>query len=213
MNGPAYEPVDPIERSLRSAGRFARAVLRTWQGWLTETDRDGVAMSHAWHEQWHALRTYIRDPQALWRAQDGPGLAAVAAFGARAFAFGLLVTVAVELATLQPLRSGVGTAFTEIIWAFGRYALLALVLPTRVIRRPRLLAAYLAGLTPYMFGVAAAPRLVSLVLSAWLTYRSIEGAGATRGQARVAVGCAFGGQLAVTLVLALGAGAALLIGM
>ena len=206
------DPVDPIERMLRSAGRFARALLRTWQSWLTETNRDGVEMSGAWHSQWHALVVHLRDPRTHWQTRDGTAIAATAAFGIRALAFGLLTATAVLLAAEQPLRAGIGAAFAELVWAAGRYAILALLLTPRPLRRRRLVAAYLAGLAPYLFGVTPGLRLVSLVASGWLTYRGLRGAGLAAKPARSAIAWAFGGQLALTLLLGFGAGVALLTG-
>lgn len=206
------EPIDPIERALRAAGRFTRALLRTWQSWLGETNRDGAAIEGAWLTQWRAVHVHLRDARVHWRARDGAALAATAAFGLRSLAFGLLVTVAIMLADGRPLRAGLGIVFAELVWAGGRYAVLATLVSPRTLRRPRLVAAYLSGLIPYLIGVTPALRIASLVASGWLTYRGLRGAGLDRGPARTAIAWAFGGQLALTLVLGLGVAAAFLTG-
>jgi hypothetical protein len=127
--------------------------------------------------------------------------ARAAAFGVRAFAFGMLAGGAITVITGDTTRAAVATVLVETVWAVGRFVVCAALLPPATLARPRLATAYLAGLAPYAFGVTGLLRVLALAASALFTIRGLHRAGVAGRDVRTAVAWAFGGQ---ALVVAFG---------
>jgi hypothetical protein len=117
--------------------------------------------------------------------------------GPRYLLAGLLLSAAFTSTVGGAPGEALAPVLVEIVWALGRFAVIALLVPAHELPRPRLAAAYLAGLLPYVFGATAWLRIVALVASALLTFRGLTGAGLGGRRARTAVLWAFGGQAGV----------------
>lgn len=143
---------------------------------------------------WH----YFTDTGAAWDSEASERVTAPASFGLRAFVAGILISTGILLGAGSPLSTAGLTALVELLWAAARVTIILLVLP-RDLRRSRALLACAAGLAPYAIGVTPALRLLSLGLSAVVTMRGLQAAGASSGSARASVGWAFGGQAAIVV--------------
>ena len=197
-------PVDPVERLGNEARRLFGDVSSTARRGLRRRVARGrawvdasTARLHGWNERMAAARRYVLAPADAWIRQDAPAVSAAAAVGPRYLIAGLLLAAAYTRATGGTIGEALAPAFVEIVWALGRLGAIALLVPARELPRPRLAAAYLAGLLPYVFGVTTWLRVVVLVASALLTFRGLTGAGLGGRRARTAVLWAFGGQVGV----------------
>lgn len=150
-----------------------------------------------WSSRWRDATAYHRHPAAAWEAGGAARRQSAAALGVRAFIFGIIALAILTASARNGWGPGIVAAGAEVLWAGMRFIIIALLMPRGAINRTRLSAAFLAGLVPYAIACTWLLRLVALLGSAVLTYRGIEGAGVSRGDARVAVGWGFGGQAAV----------------
>lgn len=212
-------PADPLEQVLAALAAVATAFFSAWRRLLEGAlrlmralGRTAVAIAQRWVAHWARIRDYLTDPAD---ARHGPATrSAAAAFGVRAFAFGMLASGALTVAGGGPTRAAIAAIAVEVMWAAGRFAVCAAILPTSAVPRDRLLTAYLAGLVPYALGLNAALRLVALGASAVITTRGLRAEDGRAPGVRTAIVWAFGGQVAVVTfgfvaraVLALLAGA------
>jgi hypothetical protein len=196
-------PSDPLERVLDALRTAVGTLFSAWRrmlggvfdktvpsgGWLTAT-------AGRWRSQWGAIRTYVAGPTAAWSG-DAAAAEFAAAFGLRAFVFGILAGAAIAIAGGSAPVSAIATLAIESAWAAARLIIVMLLTPAGLLPRRRLIVAYAAGLAPYLFGVLAPLRVVSFLASAFLTYRGLVAAGLGSQDTRLAVGWAFGGQVAV----------------
>ena len=210
-------PADLFEQVAAALSAVGRALFAAWQRSLDgayravrSACRAATEGTRRWTAHWALVRRYYVDPADPRHDTATRGTAA--AFGLRAFAFGMLASGALAVATGDPERTAIAAIIVEVIWAAGRFAVCAAILPATT-PRDRLLRAYLAGLVPYAFGLTATLRWAALAASAVMTARGLRGTGVGAPETRSAVAWAFGGQVAV---VALGfvarAGLALLTG-
>lgn len=205
-------PSDPLKRALDALARGVLALFDAWRRLLARTTRrfsSGAAglpsfSPSRWKAQWPSIAGYLRRPRRAWEIGSLRALEAPAAFGVRAFLFGLAGGAAVALWTGTSPRLAALAAASEVVWLLARWAILAMLLPRDTVGRDRLATAYLAGLTPYLIALTPTLRVVALILSAILTLSGLDGAGVPRKNARVAGAFAFGGQLAVGVLSWLG---------
>lgn len=163
--------------------RIARALLVAARAW-------GVQ----WQRVWHYLRT-AGDP---WRDEGARGREAAAAVGVRAFVLGLVLAGWAAVSVKNTWMPGVALIVAELLWAGARFIIIAWLMPRGAIDRRRLSVAYLAGLMPYVVGITAPMRVVSLLASAYLTRQGMRGAGVRPRDVDQAIAWSFGGQFAVT---------------
>ena len=186
-----------VASALLAAWRRALGASALAGGRITTAARLGV---RRWAAQWPAVTRYFRDPAVEWASAERAGVTSAAAFSARAFAFGLLAGIALDIARGGTARIAVAAALVEVLWAGGRFAILLALVPGDRLRGADVAAAYLTGLAPYALAWTGGLRVVALVVSAVLVARALRAAGLARPEARLAVGWAFGGQLAVVAV-------------
>lgn len=204
MTSPGTPPADPIERIgdelRRLAGDISAATRRRASRTRVRALRLAAGASSrlsAWAERMAAARRYLLDPVGAWTHDDAVAVSAAAAIGPRYLLAGLLLAASYTYATGGTPGEALSPVLVQIVWALGRIAVIALLVPAGRLPRPRLVAAYLAGLVPFVFGVTAALRLAALIASALLTFTGLTGAGLGGRRARTAVLWAFGGQVGV----------------
>lgn len=199
----AMPPSDPLESILAAIRTVVSMLFSTWRRTLgvvfgkTIPSRGRLmAAVERWRSQWGAVRTYIAHPAAAWSG-DAAAAEFAAAFGLRAFVFGILAGAVIAIAGGSAPVAAIATLAIEFAWAAARLVIVLLLTPASLLPRRRLVVACSAGLAPYMFGVLAPLRLLSFLASALLTYRGLAAAGLSGRDTRLAVGWAFGGQVAV----------------
>lgn len=200
-------PTDPFEQVLSTLNHVAVSFFIAWRRALGSGYRRlrGGALwitgrVVGWAGQWGRVTRYLTTP-APERVHEDEDTSRAAAFGARAFAFGLLASGAITIATGGTSRAAVATLVVELAWAAGRFAICAALVPVATLPRKRLALAYLTGLAPYAVGLTGPLRIAALAASALLTAREVRAAGPEARTVRTAVSWAFGGQ---ALVVAFG---------
>ncbi len=199
----AMPPSDPLERILDALRAAVGTLFSAWRrmlgitfGTMASSDGKLAAWMARWRSQWGAVRTYIASPTAAW-CGDAAAAELAAAFGLRALVFGTLTGVVIAIAGGSAPVAAFATLAIELAWAAARLIIVMLLTPPGLLSRHRILVACAAGLAPYVFGVLAPLRLLSFLASALLTYRGLAAAGLGVRDTRLAVGWAFGGQIAV----------------
>jgi hypothetical protein len=199
-------PTDLLEQVLGALATTAEAFFATWLRVLgriatafVRLGRSAGRAAERWKLQWAALLGYLMHPDRAWAAADQQQIGLGAAFGVRALLAGLLASAALTLLGGGALPAALGPVLTESLWAAGRIAVCALLVPASALPRERLLAACLAGLAPYALGLTFGLRALALVLSAAATHRFLRAAGLAGPATRTAVAWAFGGQAAVVV--------------
>lgn len=199
-------PEDPVERLENEA----RRLLSEW-GLVVKRQLSRVRSSAStlatnlvrWGrtriDAMRATRRYLLDPTSAWSGHDLRAVTAASLLGPRALLAGALLAGAYALSTGGSMRDALAPGAVETLWAFGRVAILVLVIPVSGLPRGRLIAAYAAGLTPYLFGITTSLRLIALAASALITLAGLVGAGLPVNGARRAIGVAFGGQAGVVV--------------
>lgn len=174
-----------------------RRMIAAVASWPVRIARSAATLVQTWISQWRAAIRYHLNAESPWEAAEVKDREAAAALGLRAFAFGLIALAILTASSHNTWGPGAVAAAGEVLWASMRFIIIALLVPPGAIGRSRLSTAFLAGLLPFALGVTWLLRLVALGASSLLTYRGLAGAGVTRGDARVVVSWAFGGQAAV----------------
>ncbi len=151
-----------------------------------------------WQARWSPVRSYLADTESAWQVERGTVIGPAVAFGVRAFACGMLVSIGVAISTGSGLAAAVLPVLTEALWTAARLMIVLLVVPTTASRRD-VLCAFGAGLAPYALGFTPLLRLASLILSGILTARGLAATGVAAGNARAATTWAFGGQAAIVV--------------
>lgn len=198
---PGPRPAREIAGAVREVGGGLFGVWRGSLGILVRTflwARGAlVAAIRCWVLQLKRTWQYHTDPPAAWLPDAARTRETAAAVGVRAFFIGIIGASVLVVAGKHFVLSGVILGATEILWAGARFIIIALLMPRGAIDRPRLSIVFLAGMLPYLVGVTAATRLVSLLASAYLTQRGLVAAGVDATDANRSVGWSFGGQLGV----------------
>jgi hypothetical protein len=192
---------DAVDRAVETQRTILSGIFPAWHRLVNYvaglSARTGAAASSAgktWVGQWSLAVAYHKDPVTAWSSADARSRTTAAALGIRAFAFGIIATAVIGAAAKGAWTSGLLMLVTELLWAAARFIIIALLMPKGTITRARLSVAFLAGLMPYVFGVTAPLRIVSLLLSALMTYRGLAAAGVHTRDVGVAIGWSFGGQ-------------------
>ncbi|MDO8879368.1 MAG: hypothetical protein Q7W44_00980 [Coriobacteriia bacterium] len=198
-------PTDPFEQVLSTLTHVALSFFIAWRRALSSGYRRVRAGAlwitrrvAGWAGQWGHVTRYLTRP-APERVHGDADASRAAAFGARAFAFGLLASGSITIATGGTSRAAVATLVVELAWAAGRFAICAALVPVTTLPRSHLALAYLTGLAPYALGLTAPLRIAALAASALLTARELRAAGPDARTVRTAVGWAFGGQALVVV--------------
>jgi hypothetical protein len=147
----------------------------------------------SWLRRWAEAIQPLREPE-LFGTRPTAARAA-SALGVSAFAIGLLLAAAIAVAEGAPPRFALARTIQELLWAGGRFTILALLVRRSALPRASLATAFLAGLVPYAIGVTAGVRIAALLASWLLTVRALRGAGLESSVRRRACGWAFGGHL------------------
>jgi hypothetical protein len=172
-------------------------VLKTLAAAVLNVAHAMTTVARRWAQQWVRARNYHAIADAPWVPDDARDRETAAAIGLRAFAVGVALAAWATADLGSGLVAGIVLAATELLWAGARFIIIAVMMPSGVIDRPRLSIAFFAGLVPYLFGTTSALRILSLVASAYLTWRGLQGAGVRRLDATRAIGWSFGGQAGV----------------
>jgi hypothetical protein len=213
-------PTDPLEQALSAMAEVAASFFAAWHRVLSTGYRFVRASalwiwerSARWAAQWEDIVRYLAAPARSHDASADAGAPLAAAFGARAFVFGILMSGAIATAAGDTARAAIATLLVEVAWAAGRLAICVALIPGRTMPRRRLFLAYLTGLAPYALGLTALLRAAALLASALLTGRELRAAGLGGRDTRTALAWAFGGQAAViALGFAVRGGLAMLTG-
>jgi hypothetical protein len=200
-------PTDPIQQVVTVLAQVATTFFDAWRRVITAAlsslrGAAGAIRGRAlrWAGQWKSIAQRLTRAGGPVSHADERQTQAAAAFGLRAFVFGMLAGSTVVLVAGGAVRTAVAAVIVQTLWAAGRFAVCAALLPSDKLSTGRLAAAYLIGLAPYALAVTGPLTLVALGLSALVTDRELRRAGAEARDVRTAIAWAFGGQAGVMLL-------------
>lgn len=200
-------PTDPMQQVVTVLAQVATTFFDAWRRVITAalsmlrgTWKGAQTQAGRWAGQWKPTAQRLTRAGGPVSQADEQRTQAAAAFGLRAFIFGMLAGSAVVLAAGGAVRTALAAIIVQVLWAAGRFAVCTALLPSDKLSAGRLAAAYLIGLAPYALAVTGPLTLVALGLSAFVTDRELRRAGAGARDARTAITWAFGGQAGVMLL-------------
>lgn len=177
----------------RQGGTLVVATLRRWfAAWRRALSR-GLAYAGApWRDARRTLALAgTREADATLRDRGAERLAAL---GVRALAAGGLLGVLTAMIAHGDVRGAAGAAVASIVWAAARLGVLLFALHGTGLRRKAVIAAWAAGLLPYLGALTIGLRVAAFLASAYLTRGTMAAMGVPDVDARRATRWAFGGQ-------------------